>query len=264
MARHQGPCSNAQGREPWTLDLGQRKSQGRGAVRQPPGAARAHAPMCAKPPTSPHPPTLRHHPPPNPHSFYLLFQQHTTPALARGHGLFGGRGYSQLLLLGPRVALALPDQRAERTTKQARAAPRCASRLRARSYAVVRGPGAAPASSRPSAHSRAPCAAHLTLASLAPHPKPPIPRSSASTLISTSSCASSSCPPAPGTWWAAGRPPDRAAPPAARAAFEDAAPRRRGGAGFKICQGPAGRTCEEGSAAGHPAHGCVVRRTATY
>jgi hypothetical protein len=44
--------------------------------------------------------------------------------LARGHGLFGGRGYSQLLLLGPRVAVLLPDQRAERTTKQARACSR--------------------------------------------------------------------------------------------------------------------------------------------
>ncbi|KIY95748.1 hypothetical protein MNEG_12214 [Monoraphidium neglectum] len=50
--------------------------------------------------------------------FYLLFQLHTTHALARTHQYFGGRGYSQLLLLGPRVALALPDQRAERTTQQ--------------------------------------------------------------------------------------------------------------------------------------------------
>ncbi|GBF87964.1 hypothetical protein Rsub_00676 [Raphidocelis subcapitata] len=52
--------------------------------------------------------------------FYLLFQQHTTPALARAHGLFGGRGYSRVALLGPRLALALPDQRAERTEEQAR------------------------------------------------------------------------------------------------------------------------------------------------
>ena len=55
-----------------------------------------------------------------PNRFYLLFQQHTTPALARRDGLFGGRGYSRVALLGPRLAVALPDQRAERTEEQAR------------------------------------------------------------------------------------------------------------------------------------------------
>jgi hypothetical protein len=52
--------------------------------------------------------------------FYLLFQQHTTPELAHTHGLYGGSSYSQLLQLGPRVALAMPDQRAERTVHQVR------------------------------------------------------------------------------------------------------------------------------------------------
>ena len=50
--------------------------------------------------------------------FYLLFQQHTTPDLAAGHGMFGSKGYSQLLQLGPTVAMALPDQRAERSVRQ--------------------------------------------------------------------------------------------------------------------------------------------------
>ncbi|KAI8466181.1 MAG: hypothetical protein J3K34DRAFT_524717 [Monoraphidium minutum] len=66
--------------------------------------------------------------------FYLLFQQHTTAALARSHGLFGGHGYSQLVMLGPRVAVALPDQRAERTTQQ---------RGRGYSQLVMLGPRAA-------------------------------------------------------------------------------------------------------------------------
>lgn len=50
--------------------------------------------------------------------FYLLFQQHSTPDRAKDHGMFGGTGFSQLVMLGPSVAVALPDQRAERTTRQ--------------------------------------------------------------------------------------------------------------------------------------------------
>jgi len=50
--------------------------------------------------------------------FYLLFQMHTTPALANTHGCFGKSAYNQLVLLGPRLALALPDCRAQRTDTQ--------------------------------------------------------------------------------------------------------------------------------------------------
>jgi hypothetical protein len=50
--------------------------------------------------------------------FYLLFQQHTNVQRSRHDGLYGGAGFSQLVQLGPRVALALPDQRTERTKDQ--------------------------------------------------------------------------------------------------------------------------------------------------
>lgn len=54
--------------------------------------------------------------------YYLLFQQHTTEALAYQHGLFGGPtssgGYHLQVLLGPTVAVLLPDQRSGRTLKQ--------------------------------------------------------------------------------------------------------------------------------------------------
>jgi hypothetical protein len=50
--------------------------------------------------------------------FYLLFQLHTTPELATFHGYFGRNSYSQVLLFGPRLAVALPDCRAQRTETQ--------------------------------------------------------------------------------------------------------------------------------------------------
>jgi len=50
--------------------------------------------------------------------FYLLFQLHTTAELANFHGLFGRNSYSQVMLFGPRVAVALPDCRAQRTETQ--------------------------------------------------------------------------------------------------------------------------------------------------
>jgi hypothetical protein len=52
-------------------------------------------------------------------------KHHTTPALARAgaSGLFGGAGASRVLLLGPSVALALPDHRAERTESQVASVP---------------------------------------------------------------------------------------------------------------------------------------------
>jgi hypothetical protein len=66
--------------------------------------------------------------------FFLLFQMHTTPGLAQVHGAFGAQShrsalgasrgggplasYSQLALFGPRVAVLLPDCRAERTESQ--------------------------------------------------------------------------------------------------------------------------------------------------
>jgi hypothetical protein len=49
--------------------------------------------------------------------FYLLFQQHTNEQRCRNDGLFGTNGYSQVLQMGPKIALALPDQRGERTRK---------------------------------------------------------------------------------------------------------------------------------------------------
>ncbi|KAI8466328.1 MAG: hypothetical protein J3K34DRAFT_485023 [Monoraphidium minutum] len=50
--------------------------------------------------------------------FFLLFQLHTTVDLHRWHGVFGKKSYNQVVLLGPRIALALPDCRSRRTENQ--------------------------------------------------------------------------------------------------------------------------------------------------
>jgi hypothetical protein len=50
--------------------------------------------------------------------FRLLFQHHTTPLLARKHGLIGHRGYSFVAQLGPRLAAIGLDGRTERNWKQ--------------------------------------------------------------------------------------------------------------------------------------------------
>jgi hypothetical protein len=54
--------------------------------------------------------------------FYLLFQQHSNEARAERDGLkvLGREGFSQLVQLGPKVALALPDCRSSRSRRQVR------------------------------------------------------------------------------------------------------------------------------------------------
>jgi hypothetical protein len=91
---------------------------GRAAAAAAPNGAAISRFLPAPPAVNLHCPPQNPYPPPPNSSFYLLFQHHSTPRLARCHGLFGGRGYSQIVLLGPRVAALLPDQRAERTTQQ--------------------------------------------------------------------------------------------------------------------------------------------------
>jgi hypothetical protein len=52
--------------------------------------------------------------------FYLLFQQHSNEERAQRDGLkvLGRDGFSQLVQLGPKVALALPDCRSNRSRTQ--------------------------------------------------------------------------------------------------------------------------------------------------
>jgi hypothetical protein len=50
--------------------------------------------------------------------FYMLFQQHTTPEHAIKHGYVGKVPRSFVRLLGPSMAIAVPDCRAERTIKR--------------------------------------------------------------------------------------------------------------------------------------------------
>ena len=49
--------------------------------------------------------------------FRLLFQHHTTAEKARGHGLFGNKGYNFVTQLGPRVVALGTDGRTERTMR---------------------------------------------------------------------------------------------------------------------------------------------------
>lgn len=71
-----------------------------------------HSGRSSASPSPPRPPPLQ-----VAKRFYLLFQQHTNEARCRDHGLFGTVGYSQVLQATPKLALALPDQRTERTRK---------------------------------------------------------------------------------------------------------------------------------------------------
>jgi hypothetical protein len=52
--------------------------------------------------------------------FYLLFQQHTTPALAAksDEWLDGAEGYHSVRYMGPKVALVCIDMRTRRTKKE--------------------------------------------------------------------------------------------------------------------------------------------------
>jgi hypothetical protein len=52
------------------------------------------------------------------HKFRLLFQHHTTEALAASHGFFGVQSQNFLGQCGPRLSIVMPDGRSERNHLQ--------------------------------------------------------------------------------------------------------------------------------------------------